>query len=99
MKKTEIIEIDAQDPEEDKIGLAAQVLRDGGTVAFPTETVYGLGANALSEHAVRKIFQAKGRPADNPLIIHISRMNNWGAGARSVSEQTHRLIDAFCRVL
>ncbi|MBC7765530.1 MAG: threonylcarbamoyl-AMP synthase [Hyphomonadaceae bacterium] len=52
--------------------LAAKLLRAGGTVAFPTETVYGLGANALDKNAVQKIFAAKGRPSDNPLIVHVS---------------------------
>ena len=51
---------------------AAQIIREGGLVAFPTETVYGLGANALDEEAARKIYAAKGRPSDNPLIAHIS---------------------------
>ena len=51
---------------------AAEIIRNGGTVAFPTETVYGLGANALNEESVKKIFIAKGRPQDNPLIVHVS---------------------------
>lgn len=55
----------------EQIESAAAVLRAGGLVAFPTETVYGLGANAWSESAVRKVFAAKGRPADNPLIVHV----------------------------
>lgn len=53
---------------------AAAIIRAGGLVAFPTETVYGLGANALDEKAVKKIFLAKGRPQDNPLIVHISSL-------------------------
>src|ERR1700712_4243391 len=53
------------------VGRAAELLRSSGTVAFPTETVYGLGANALDAAAVAKIFQAKGRPATNPLIVHV----------------------------
>ncbi len=53
---------------------AARILRDGGLVAFPTETVYGLGANALSEVAVKKIYEAKGRPATSPLIVHVSSL-------------------------
>lgn len=57
---------------EDKIRAAARLLRDGGLVAIPTETVYGLGANGLDERAVNRIFEAKGRPQDNPLILHIS---------------------------
>ena len=56
---------------EDQISAAADILRQGGLVAIPTETVYGLGANALDEQAVHKIFEAKGRPQDNPLIIHV----------------------------
>ena len=56
---------------EDQISAAADILRQGGLVAIPTETVYGLGANALDEEAVHKIFEAKGRPQDNPLIIHV----------------------------
>jgi L-threonylcarbamoyladenylate synthase len=59
-------------PTEDNISKAAEIIKRGGLVAFPTETVYGLGANALDERAVRKIFEAKGRPGDNPLILHIS---------------------------
>ena len=53
---------------------AAEILKNGGLVAFPTETVYGLGANALNEEAAKKIYAAKGRPSDNPLIAHISCM-------------------------
>lgn len=55
---------------------ASQLLKEGEVIAFPTETVYGLGANAMSDAAVSKIFAAKGRPADNPLIVHISI---WGS--------------------
>lgn len=66
--------------EEDKIDLegvayAANIIKQGGVVAFPTETVYGLGANALDPLAVKKIFEAKGRPQDNPLIVHVSDKN------------------------
>ena len=57
---------------EDKIAAAAKILRDGGLVGIPTETVYGLGANALDGAAVKRIFEAKGRPQDNPLIIHVT---------------------------
>lgn len=55
-----------------KLERAAEILREGGLVAFPTETVYGLGANALDEEAAKKIYAAKGRPSDNPLIAHIA---------------------------
>ena len=56
---------------EDQIMAAARILRGGGLLGIPTETVYGLGANGLDENAVRRIFEAKGRPQDNPLILHV----------------------------
>src|SRR5918998_1169820 len=59
-------------PTAQAIAEAARALRQGGLVAFPTETVYGLGADALEERAVQKIFAAKGRPANNPLIVHVT---------------------------
>ena len=58
---------------EDKIEAAADILRSGGLLAIPTETVYGLGANGLDAKAVGRIFEAKGRPQDNPLILHVDR--------------------------
>ena len=70
--KTRVVKVDPENPEEEKIRVAAEVIKKGGLVAFPTETVYGLGADALNERAVRKIFEVKGRPADNPLIVHVS---------------------------
>ncbi|MGI6284243.1 L-threonylcarbamoyladenylate synthase [Neomoorella humiferrea] len=71
-KRTKYLKIDPRVPELHKIRLAARILNRGGVVAFPTETVYGLGANALDARAVRRIFRAKGRPSDNPLIVHIA---------------------------
>jgi L-threonylcarbamoyladenylate synthase len=68
---TEIIRINPTDPEINRVIRAAKVIREGGTVAFPTETVYGLGANGFDPAACRRIFEIKGRPADNPLILHI----------------------------
>ena len=59
-------------------GKAGEILRNGGLVAFPTETVYGLGANALDEKAAARIYAAKGRPSDNPLIVHITRREALG---------------------
>lgn len=72
---TEIYYLDENNVDRGKIDIAAGVIRRGGTVVFPTETVYGLGANALSGEAVKGIFAAKGRPSDNPLIVHISCMD------------------------
>lgn len=78
-----------------KIDEAAEVLKEGGLVAFPTETVYGLGANALDPDAVAKIFEAKGRPSDNPLIVHISRASNIGELTPMITPKVIRLIDCF----
>ncbi len=79
LEKTEILEItDGGKSKQDleKLSFAADIIRRGGTVCFPTETVYGLGANALDENAVSDIFKAKGRPQDNPLIIHLDSLDN-----------------------
>ncbi|MDD2504191.1 MAG: L-threonylcarbamoyladenylate synthase [Clostridia bacterium] len=78
-----------------KIDKAAQIIIDGGLVAFPTETVYGLGANALDPEAVAKIFAAKGRPADNPLIVHIARASNIGELTPVLTPEIIRIIDSF----
>lgn len=74
---------------------AAEVIKSGGIVVFPTETVYGLGADAFNERAVRKIFKVKGRPADNPLIVHIADRRNLKALAASVPAAAQKLMDAF----
>lgn len=73
MPRTRVLRVDPAHPDPGAIAAAAQVLRRGQLLAFPTETVYGLGADALDPRAVRAIFEAKGRPADNPLIVHVSR--------------------------
>ncbi len=75
--------------------LAGQILSSGGLVAFPTETVYGLGANALDAGAARKIYQAKGRPSDNPLIVHIARWEDLLQIASGVTERARLLAEAF----
>lgn len=80
---------------EEVIKAAAQFIKKGGTVAFPTETVYGLGADALNPDAVRKIFKAKGRPLDNPLIVHIADQEQLGMVAMEVPDCAHVLMDAF----
>lgn len=74
---------------------AAACIKAGGTVVFPTETVYGLGADACNETAVAKIFAAKGRPADNPLIVHIADRTDVYRLAREVSGAAQTLMDAF----
>lgn len=77
------------------IALAGEIIRNGGLVAFPTETVYGLGANALDENAVKKIYEAKGRPSDNPLIVHISEKEDLTPLVKEIIPKAQALIDAF----
>ena len=74
---------------------AAELLKEGEVVAIPTETVYGLAANALNESAVEKIYEAKGRPSDNPLIIHISEKDDVYLYVREVSDKAKKLMDKF----
>lgn len=80
---------------ETKLEQAAACLKKNQVVAFPTETVYGLGANALSDEAVEKIFEAKGRPSDNPLIVHISDLSQLEMLVERVPDHAKRLINAF----
>lgn len=72
-----------------------QLLKNGNVVAFPTETVYGLGADAWNPDAVKKVFETKGRPADNPLIVHISNTNEVEDFADTISEDARKLMEAF----
>lgn len=74
---------------------ASRILKRGGLVAFPTETVYGLGADALNAAAAKKIYEAKGRPSDNPLIVHIGDLQAVELLASEVSESARRLMEAF----
>ena len=74
---------------------AREVLLSGGLVAFPTETVYGLGGNALDPEASRKIYAAKGRPSDNPLIVHVGRKEDIEPLVRGIPEDAERLMEAF----
>ena len=93
MSKT--LKINPLSPEPQKIKEAAETIRRGGTVAFPTETVYGLGADALNPEAIKKVFKAKGRPSDNPLIVHIARIDDLKQIARKPSGVSHALIKRF----
>ena len=74
---------------------AARVLKAGGLVAFPTETVYGLGGNGLSRDAARKIYAAKGRPSDNPLILHVSKIEEVNSLVESIPEKAKLLMESF----
>ncbi|OQB13842.1 MAG: Threonylcarbamoyl-AMP synthase [Firmicutes bacterium ADurb.Bin193] len=81
--------------EDHDIARAAALLKGGGLVAFPTETVYGLGANALSKAAVENIFKAKGRPSDNPLIVHIADRQQLKDIVSEIPENAEKLMSAF----
>ena len=74
---------------------AVRILRAGGLVAFPTETVYGLGADASNPHAIKKIFAAKGRPSNHPVIVHLANSSLLGAWAEPVPDVAWRLAEAF----
>lgn len=92
--QTRVVRVDAAAPDPALIAEAAHVLRSGGLVAFPTETVYGLGADALDEVAVGGVFEAKGRPAGNPLIVHVDTVGQARTVARW-SPDASRLAEAF----
>lgn len=79
----------------EKIRQAGEILKNGGLVAFPTETVYGLGANALDEAASAKIYEAKGRPSDNPLIVHIAEFNALSYIADEIPVSARKLAERF----
>lgn len=93
--QTELVKIDRENIPPDIIKKAGKILRTGGLVAFPTETVYGLGADALNEEASRKIYAAKGRPSDNPLIVHIADMDALGRIVDRIPEDAKALAKAF----
>lgn len=98
--ETRIIKIEsAREPfterEEAELREAGEVMKQGGLVAFPTETVYGLGGDALNKESSRKIYAAKGRPSDNPLIIHICEFEDVYAIAKDVPEAAKKIADAF----
>lgn len=82
-------------PDDESLALAADILRRGGLVAFPTETVYGLGARAYDAAAARRVYKAKGRPSDNPLIVHVADEAMLADVVRRVTPLARRLIDAF----
>ena len=88
-----VLACDPEEPDPRVVREAASVVRRGGLVAFPTETVYGLGADTFNEAAVLGIFRAKGRPPDNPLIVHIASMDDFWLVARSVPESAWRLAE------
>ena len=96
--KTKIVTIgksDSPGSSEEKLAAAGDIIRQGGLVAFPTETVYGLGGDALNPESSKKIYKAKGRPGDNPLIIHIADLTALDKIVREIPGKARQLADAF----
>src|SRR5512138_403269 len=92
---TQVLQVNPDRPDLRAIARAADIIRSGGLVAFPTETVYGLGADAMNEGAIQSIFEAKGRPADNPLIVHVSNREMLDLVASDVSDKAEALIERY----
>ncbi len=93
--RTQIISMDEETMDKDALAQAGRIIKSGGLVAFPTETVYGLGGDALQEESAARIYRAKGRPSDNPLIVHICRMEDLPALVGQVPEAAKKLAKAF----
>ena len=93
--QTKTINISASLSYDEVLQTATGILHRGGLVAFPTETVYGLGADATNAAAVERVFEAKGRPADNPLIVHISDFDQINLFAKNVSDRAQKLVERF----
>jgi L-threonylcarbamoyladenylate synthase len=92
---TLILKVNPEKPENEKICTAAQIIRRGGLVAFPTETVYGLGANAMNAEAVKRIYAAKKRPLDNPIIVHVASKRDIYRLGEEVPEKAEKLINVL----
>ena len=90
--ETKIFKINS--PDDKNIKAVGEILRGGGLAAIPTETVYGLAGNALDGRCAEKIFTAKGRPSDNPLIVHISDFSQWAPLVKEIPEGAKALADA-----
>jgi L-threonylcarbamoyladenylate synthase len=95
MKKTLMLKVNPEKPETEKVQTAANIIRKGGLVAFPTETVYGLGADALNPKAIAAMFKAKKRPLDNPPIIHVENIETVNILAKQVPPKAKQLMKLF----
>ena len=93
--KAEIVAMTADAIDHAALARGGEILKQGGLVAFPTETVYGLGGNALDPMASKKIYAAKGRPSDNPLIVHIADLNALAPIVKEVPEKAKILAEKF----
>src|SRR5438309_477133 len=94
-RSTRVLHVNPSAPESEPIQEAADILRAGGLVAFPTETVYGLGANALDAQAVDSIFTAKGRPASDPIIVHLHDLAQLSSVAIGIPDLAYELARQF----
>lgn len=92
---TQIVQLNERHMQEDLLRQAGEIIKAGGLVAFPTETVYGLGGDALNPESSRKIYAAKGRPSDNPLIVHICQMEDLSYIVKEIPEAARKLAEAF----
>ncbi len=93
--KTRIFRIDPDNIDDELIAEAGRVIKEGGLVAFPTETVYGLGGDAFNRDSSRKIYAAKGRPSDNPLIVHIADIEDLSKVAYDIPDTAYKLAEKF----
>lgn len=93
--RTKVVKVNTIQPNPEAIFEAGQIIQKGGLVAFPTETVYGLGGDALNSNSSRKIYEAKGRPSDNPLIVHIASISDLSKIAVDVPKEAYDLAAAF----
>ena len=93
--KTILYKIEDSDDDNHAVELASELLKAGDVVAIPTETVYGLAADGLNEKACEKIFRVKGRPSDNPIILHISTLDQLDELVLEINDRAKKLIDKF----
>ena len=93
--ETLILKVDKSSEGYKKLDIAARIIKEGGLVAFPTETVYGLGGDAKNPKSCKKIYKAKGRPSDNPLIVHIAEFRQLEDIVEEVPDTAREVADAF----
>src|SRR5699024_5632997 len=92
---TKVVTVDKEKPDLQVMRMAGEILRKGGLVAFPTETVYGLGGDGLNAGSSKKIYAAKGRPSDNPLIIHIADLESLDKIVKKIPPKAQKMAEAF----
>ena len=92
---TAVVRVDPVRPNQEDIARAAECLRRGGLVAFPTETVYGLGAHAMDRAAIRRLFEAKGRPANDPMIVHVAAFEQVAPLVVALPDEAEALVSWF----